>query len=208
MRPADADGDPVLAIARALLSGDASRDEGLPELTGPNISAVELAHHLRSTGDPNFIFKKTLLELSEAQRRRKALLPHEEARLIIVIDQLEELFTRPEILAEDRQVFCELIEHLSESGAVWVIATMRSDFLYRGLESTTFRGLVHRKALVLISPHQTRVRPGNPACTRSVNRELAASKSLDRGKSSRSRNGIDITRTHAEPHDGFERRER
>jgi energy-coupling factor transporter ATP-binding protein EcfA2 len=148
MRPADADGDPVLAIARALLSGDASRDEGLPELTGPNISAVELAHHLRSTGDPKFIFKKTLLELSEAQRRRKALLPHEEARLIIVIDQLEELFTRPEILAEDRKVFCEIIEHLSESGAVWVIATMRSDFLYRGLESTTFRELVQKGARV------------------------------------------------------------
>lgn len=49
-------------------------------------------------------------------------------RLILIIDQFEELFTDPRITPDDRRWFIKLILKLAESGFVWVIATMRSDF--------------------------------------------------------------------------------
>jgi hypothetical protein len=46
MRPGDAGGDPVLALARALLPGAAAEGEGLPELAGTHMTAEELAANL------------------------------------------------------------------------------------------------------------------------------------------------------------------
>ncbi len=130
MRPGDAGADPILALARALVSGDPAKGEGLLELAGPHTSAEELAAHFRS-GDPAFLFKKTLREIADAERSSRGLLPHEQARLVLLVDQLEELFTRAEISADDRVRFAGLLAALARSGAVWVIATMRSDHAYR-----------------------------------------------------------------------------
>ena len=51
-----------------------------------------------------------------------------EARLIIIVDQLEEIFTQESITNEDAVDFINCLNLLSKSGLVWVIATMRSDF--------------------------------------------------------------------------------
>lgn len=56
------------------------------------------------------------------------------ANLILVIDQLEELFTTTTIGAEDRRLFVRLIAGLARSGAVWVVATLRADFWHRAAE--------------------------------------------------------------------------
>lgn len=50
------------------------------------------------------------------------------SRLLLIIDQLEELFTDSGIAAADREWFVDLLIKLAGSGFVWVIATMRSDF--------------------------------------------------------------------------------
>jgi tetratricopeptide (TPR) repeat protein len=49
-------------------------------------------------------------------------------RLILVIDQLEELFTDPNLKQAEREWFVDLLIKLAASGFVWGIATMRSDF--------------------------------------------------------------------------------
>ena len=49
-------------------------------------------------------------------------------RLILVIDQLEELFTDSNLAQAEREWFVDLLIKLAASGFVWVIATMRSDF--------------------------------------------------------------------------------
>ena len=56
------------------------------------------------------------------------------ARLIVVVDQLEEIFTLEQFDTEQRRLFVRSLEALAQSGLVWVIATMRSDFYPRCLE--------------------------------------------------------------------------
>lgn len=135
MRPGDAGSDPVLALAQALLAGDPARDEGLPELVGAGLRAPDLARYLRSSaGDASLPFKTSLHSVTEKERDKRALLPHEEARLVLLVDQLEELFTRPDVSAQDRVLFARLLSGLAHSGAIWVVATMRSDLWYRVAE--------------------------------------------------------------------------
>jgi len=50
------------------------------------------------------------------------------ARRLVIVDQLEELFTAPGIGAECRSAWMQEISDLSCSGSTWVLATMRSDF--------------------------------------------------------------------------------
>jgi hypothetical protein len=109
MRPGDAGGDPVLALARALIAGDPAKGEGLAELAGAQMTAEELAEHLAAGGNPAFLFIRTLRDLADAERTKRGLLPHEQARLVLVVDQLEEIFTRPEIAAEQRSLFAAAI---------------------------------------------------------------------------------------------------
>jgi hypothetical protein len=49
-------------------------------------------------------------------------------RLILLLDQMEELFSDESISDEKREGFFSAIEKLVRSGYVWVIATVRSDF--------------------------------------------------------------------------------
>jgi len=53
-----------------------------------------------------------------------------EARLVLVVDQLEELFTAG-ITQEMRERYVAALDALARSGLVWIIATMRSDFFDR-----------------------------------------------------------------------------
>ncbi len=53
------------------------------------------------------------------------------ARLALVVDQMEEMYTQEEIPSGHRQSFFEVIDGLARSGRVWVICTLRSDFYPR-----------------------------------------------------------------------------
>ena len=152
MRPGDAAGEPILALARALVAGDAANGGGPPEIAGEHMSAEELAAHLAGGGDPGFLFTRTLRELAEAERAKRALLQHEEARLVLIIDQLEELFTRPEVAAGERARFGEIVAALARSGVVWVIATMRSDLAHRLDEVKALGDLAGRGARLTLNP--------------------------------------------------------
>src|SRR6202035_1964757 len=66
------------------------------------------------------------------------LLEIESARLAIVVDQLEELFTAGEIAADDRQAFIRCLDGFARSGRMFVIATMRSDYWHRAAETPLF----------------------------------------------------------------------
>src|SRR4029079_7424809 len=50
------------------------------------------------------------------------------ARLCVLVDQFEEIFTLGSVDARAREGFVAALTALARSGAVWVIATMRSDF--------------------------------------------------------------------------------
>ena len=51
--------------------------------------------------------------------------------MVLVLDQLEELFTAGDLSQEHRTAFFGAIRSLAEGGQTWVIATLRSDFYHR-----------------------------------------------------------------------------
>jgi hypothetical protein len=55
-------------------------------------------------------------------------------RMVLVIDQMEEIFTMERVDKEDRERFVAVLSSLARSGFVWVIATMRNDFYPRCAE--------------------------------------------------------------------------
>jgi WD40 repeat protein len=132
--PGSEGGDVFLGLAKTLIRGDAP-DVGLSELVAKGQDAAQLAAHLRgAAGEPGYLFVNALSRLTEGARQAGRLLAFEEARLILVVDQLEELFTEPAISAEDRKLFIQLLGGLARCGAVWVIGTLRADFWHRAAE--------------------------------------------------------------------------
>jgi WD40 repeat protein len=136
-RPGDthADEDLFDALARCLTSGDGSQT-GLPELLGSRTTVAELSQHLRESGaHPDMPFAMVLDRLSDLAREHGRMLRYERPRVILEIDQLEEMYTSERIQSGDRQRFVKLVAALVRSELVWVIATMRSDFWHRAVET-------------------------------------------------------------------------
>ncbi|MBF0604530.1 MAG: SUMF1/EgtB/PvdO family nonheme iron enzyme [Nitrospirae bacterium] len=52
------------------------------------------------------------------------------ARLLIIVDQFEEIFTQGRITEEGRSEFVGVLDRLARSGVVWVVCVMRSDFIH------------------------------------------------------------------------------
>ena len=164
MRPGGNPGGPFMALASALADAAA-----LPELVqGQDVAA--LARHLQSAAiDPSFPIVSALTVREQVARKRGELLSFEEFRLILVIDQLEELFTLAEVTPDQRKAFILSVKGLMNSGRVFVIATMRSDYWHRAAEVPMLVELAEgRGRLDLLPPTQAEItemirRPGEVA---------------------------------------------
>ena len=134
-RPSDGAKNLLLGFIEALLRGPADKGFGLPELLGPGQDAQQLAAHLRASPDAAaFLFAGAVGRVTDAGRRDGRILAFEQAKLILVIDQLEECSPSRSIGAEECRVFVRLLYALACSGAVWIVATMRADFWHRAAE--------------------------------------------------------------------------
>src|SRR5262249_40613406 len=123
-----------LALAEPLSRTGHGDDVGLPEPLAPGQDASRLAGYMRSTSEPGYIFENALGRLTQVARQKGRILGYEQAKLILVVDQLEEIFTVASITAEERRAFVALLQGLARSGSVWVAATMRADFWHRAAE--------------------------------------------------------------------------
>jgi tetratricopeptide (TPR) repeat protein/energy-coupling factor transporter ATP-binding protein EcfA2 len=127
-------GDPAglfALLARALVGATA-----LPELLASGQDETSLARHLAAAADdPTYPIAAMLNELERTARGLDRLLNVETARLAVIVDQLEELFTAHEHTAEERRKFVRCLDGLARSGRVFVIATMRSDHWHRAAET-------------------------------------------------------------------------
>ena len=133
-RPAVGGNDVFLGLATAL-TRTTEPDAGLPELIAPGQDLVHLATHLRSVvSEPGYLFANALGRMTEAERKSGRLLAFERAKLILVVDQFEELFTVSGIGPNDRLLFVQFLAGLARSGVVWLIATLRTDFWHRAME--------------------------------------------------------------------------
>jgi tetratricopeptide (TPR) repeat protein len=140
------------ALARRLTAGDGD-SIGLPELLGSSMSVQDLARHLReSAAHPDMPFAMVLDRLAAAAREQGRMLRYEQARLVLEVDQLEELFTSERVLPEERRQFVQLLAALVRSGLVWVIATLRADFWHRTSETPELVQLADGQGRVDVLP--------------------------------------------------------
>jgi hypothetical protein len=147
LRPGEAEGgDAVLALARAILGAGA-----LPELARHH-DAASLARFLALTAsDP--AQARALLGTALAEAGRAAALTEmAEARLVLVVDQLEELFAGSAFDAEARERFIAVLGALARSGACLVVATMRSDFFPALEEVPALAALSEGEGRFLLTP--------------------------------------------------------
>jgi hypothetical protein len=138
-RPGTWRSDLIHGLARALTqAGDGGT--GIPELPGPGRDPEVLEQILRKRGE----FERNLRMAKE----RSGIT--EGAMLILVIDQLEEIFTLA--AQEDRDRFVELLVDMARSGAIWVIATLRADFWARAQQFPDLRALAEESGLFGLIP--------------------------------------------------------
>ena len=126
VKPSDVAGDLVGGLAQRLLQVQA-----LPEMQELEWDAVSLAVQLRLEGEQAM---KPIRQGLGAAGKAAQLKGHAEARLLVIVDQFEELFTHGAISEASRVEFVTVLERLSKSGVVWVVCAMRSDFTHK-LES-------------------------------------------------------------------------
>jgi len=138
--------DPVTALTTALFDAGA-----LPELRDSDFAGVEsLARHLDGGGAATPIIR-AIERAADAFRKRSGLERPATARLLLLIDQMEQLFSS-EIDAETRARFARLLADLVESGSVWIVATLRIDALGRLLREPALAALKERGASLELSP--------------------------------------------------------
>jgi tetratricopeptide (TPR) repeat protein len=132
-RPSDTreNEDIFSALARRLTTNEGP-NIGLPELVNSDNSVAELAVHLRTNrAMPAYPISLVLDQITSIARANSGILEFETAQLVLVIDQLEEIFTNERFTADTRREFIEMIAGLVHSGRVWVVAAMRKDFWHR-----------------------------------------------------------------------------
>lgn len=153
VRPGGHPDGPFMALATGL-----SGKGALPEiLSGQDLSA--LAKHLQTAAaHPSFPIVSALTARERAARDKGDLLSFEEVRLILVVDQLEELFTLAEVTPDQRNAFILCLKGLMESKRVFVIATMRNDYWHRAAETPQLVALAEGKCrLDLLPPSQAEI---------------------------------------------------
>ena len=130
VRPGDATGDPLDALAQAFFG-----DTALPELRAGGIDAARLARTLRDNPDDvDLILGPALCAVADSERQRRAADRPLTARLLVVVDQMEELFPRDWLDEQGRARYVAALAALARSGTASVVATMRSEFFARCAE--------------------------------------------------------------------------
>jgi len=145
MRPSDGD-DILTGLAAALFQPTA-----LPELAALRHTIESFAGLLRADAPRAAAL---IREALAAAGKASQLAEHAEARLAIIVDQLEELFTRDTLDAAARQAFVAALEVLAKSGDVWIVATLRSDFFHRLEGLPALLALSAGEARYLLPPPQ------------------------------------------------------
>jgi tetratricopeptide (TPR) repeat protein len=126
LRPRDGLGDIFDATAAALL-----HPEALPELARDGTTAAQLARSLRENpAGAAMMVKGTISQAAGGLTPVAEGAKQPQARLLLLVDQLEELFTDDKTTSGDRRKFACLLTSLAcdPLSHTWVIATLRSDF--------------------------------------------------------------------------------
>lgn len=160
LRPSSHPDGPLMALAaalfedaRSLVDEEQGRPPALPELAGgpfatPSDLAKLLAHGDESATKP---IVSILARIAADMRANEAYGRPVAARLLLVVDQLEELFTA-DVSPAERHAFVATLGSLAATGAVWTIATLRADFYEAALAEPGLAALKSAGASVDVQP--------------------------------------------------------
>ena len=128
MKPSDSSGDLFDAVAVSLL-----KENALPELSADGTEVEKIAKLLRETPKAAIpLIKGGLSQAASELARNKNLTEQPLVKLVLVVDQMEEIFSLERINHQERLLFIDMLDCLARSGLVWVVATLRSDY-YPGI---------------------------------------------------------------------------
>jgi hypothetical protein len=153
-RPSEAPSDLLLGIARLLLS-----EKVLPELATTGAAVEALAEAFKRAPQQSMLpihmgLNRAVEELVKGERLTAPV----DARIILVVDQMEELFTFDGLTQSDREEFIGLLVALANSGVVWTFGGMRSDFCHRVAELPALVELAEGLGQYhLLPPRQTEI---------------------------------------------------
>src|SRR5262249_10938819 len=142
LKPSDLASDGFRAFGERLLTSEA-----LPELAGAGHDASSLAAEVESGTIVSSIETALTRAGTDAQLNEGA-----SARLLLCVDQLEELFTVDAVAPEVRRRFVSLLSHLARSKIVWIVATMRSDFFDHLVDHPELAEITAGEARYLLGP--------------------------------------------------------
>ena len=161
MRPSDHPNGAIASLARHLFDDEkdiaepeTGRPIALPELASGDSATpqalaglfsvfargkFEQAEDLENAGRAALApIERALKSVAEAESKAWGSEKEAPARLLLVIDQLDELFA-PDVDDAARAAFARLIERMASSGLVWIVATLRAEFYEAFLKSQLAR---------------------------------------------------------------------
>lgn len=140
--PVAGDSPAIETLARALVGA-------LPELAKmrDRWDAARLARMLAKPDDVVLAIAALIAALDRVSAAKPA-------QLLVMIDQLEEIFTSPAISPPDRDAFFNVLAALALSRRIWVVATLRSEFFPRVPEHRDLFQLVRHGGGYILSPPQ------------------------------------------------------
>ena len=158
MRPGERSGDPFAALARALFARseelpeyEQGRPPALPELSASNFPRPEdlaaLLAHVDATALRPVV--GALDAVARAERERGGYEREVNVALLLVVDQLDELFGLAE---EVRPRFAKLLDLFARSKRVWIVATLRADLFDRFLDQPALKELKEDGASYDLAP--------------------------------------------------------
>ena len=160
MRPGEKKGEPVLALAQRLFDGpndipadEEGRAEALPELGKSPHKTPQLLAKALAGGDAASVVW-ALDAVAEEAREKEGYDRPVRADLLLVVDQLDELFAA-DVSEAERDAFAKAVAALVATGRVWVIATLRADLYERFLKRPELLALKTQGATYDVGPPGT-----------------------------------------------------
>ncbi len=145
--PSQGRGDLFEGLAAGILGPTA-----LPELQTEASRGAQLAQVMRESPAAALLLLKDCLSRLAPAPSEAGAAAAPASRLVLVIDQLEEIFSDAAVDPGQRQAYGRLLRTLAQSGLVWVIATLRSDYYQRCAELPELMALKKDGAYDLAPP--------------------------------------------------------
>lgn len=114
------------SLINALVKDDGESGKALPEMY-----TVELEKNLKDdSSNIRMLVKQALFQIEKNKQTECGLGPIQKAGFVLVVDQLEEIF-QPDIPLSDLILFVDILDLLARCGNVWVLTSLRSDYLHK-----------------------------------------------------------------------------